>query len=105
MWVRQCDLDAQQEAPPPITARIASNEEFIPPAQSCQQREYEARVAEIGRMLGGDMVTDGLKASAEEMLRLRLEHRTGVAPGAQAKGERMPKGESERAKAKGRRGA
>ena len=64
-----------------------------------------ARVAEIGRMLGGDMVTDGLKASAEEMLRLRLEHRAGVAPGAQAKGERMPKGESERAKAKGRRGA
>jgi len=64
-----------------------------------------ARVAEIGRMLGGDMVTDGLKASAEEMLRLRLEHRSGIVPGAQAKGERMPKGESERAKAKGRRGA
>ncbi len=48
-----------------------------------------ARVAEIGRMLGGDMITDGLRASAEEMLRLR----------------RAPKGESERAKAKGRRGA
>jgi DNA repair protein RecN (Recombination protein N) len=48
-----------------------------------------ARVTEIGRMLGGDMVTDGLRASAEEMLRLRT-----------------PKGgESERAKAKGRRGA
>jgi hypothetical protein len=54
-------------------------------------------------MLGGDMITDGLRASAEEMLRLRLERRSGVA--AQAKGERKPKGESERSKAKGRRGA
>lgn len=63
--------------------------------------EGEARVTEIGRMLGGDMVTEGLRASAEEMLKLRLEHR----PPAQAKGERTPKGESERSKAKGRRGA
>jgi predicted TIM-barrel fold metal-dependent hydrolase len=47
MWVRQCDLDAQQEAPPPIPARIASNEEFIPPPQTPQQKEYEARVREI----------------------------------------------------------
>jgi DNA repair protein RecN (Recombination protein N) len=62
----------------------------------------DARVTEIGRMLGGDMVTDGLRASAEEMLRLRVEKR----PAAPApKGERTPKGESERAKAKGRRGA
>ena len=56
--------------------------------------EGDARVAEIGRMLGGDMVTDGLRASAEEMLRLRVEKRQAVAGG-----------ESERAKAKGRRGA
>jgi predicted TIM-barrel fold metal-dependent hydrolase len=47
MWVRQCELDAQQEAPPPIPARIASNEEFIPPPQTPQQKEYEARVKEI----------------------------------------------------------
>src|SRR5579864_4010193 len=47
MWIRQCELDAQAEAPPPIPARIASNEEFIPPPQSPQQREYEARLAEI----------------------------------------------------------
>jgi predicted TIM-barrel fold metal-dependent hydrolase len=47
MWVRQCELDAQAEAPPPIPARIASNEEFIPPPQSPQQKEYEARLAEI----------------------------------------------------------
>ena len=25
MWVRQCDLDAQAEAPSPIPTRIASN--------------------------------------------------------------------------------
>jgi len=62
----------------------------------------DARVTEIGRMLGGDMVTDGLRASAEEMLRLRVEQRS---PPPAATGERRPKGESERAKAKGRRGA
>ena len=62
------------------------------------------RVAEIGRMLGGEMVTDGLRASAEEMLRLRIaQRRPGASAG--AKGERKPKGESETAKAKGRRGA
>src|SRR5713101_8013378 len=48
MWIRQCDLDAQQDAVPPITTRIASNEEFIPPVQSPAQKEYEARVADIG---------------------------------------------------------
>ena len=37
MWVRQCDLDAQAEAPSPIPTRIASNEEFIPPPQTPQQ--------------------------------------------------------------------
>src|SRR5205809_2447237 len=47
MWVRQCDLDAQLEAPPPIPSRIASNEEFIPPPQSPEQKEYEARVLSI----------------------------------------------------------
>ena len=39
MWVRQCDLDAQAEAPSPIPTRIASNEEFIPPPQSPRQKE------------------------------------------------------------------
>jgi predicted TIM-barrel fold metal-dependent hydrolase len=47
MWVRQCDLDANADAPPPIPSRIASNEEFIPPQQSSQQKEYEARLAAI----------------------------------------------------------
>ena len=43
MWVRQCELDAQQDAPLPIPARIASNEEFIPPPPTSQQEEYAAR--------------------------------------------------------------
>src|SRR5712692_7852313 len=47
MWVRQCDLDAERDAPLPIPSRIASNEEFIPPPQSPQQKEYEARLMEI----------------------------------------------------------
>jgi len=47
MWIRQCDLDAQAEAPSPIPTRIASNEEFIPPPQSPQQKEFEARLKEI----------------------------------------------------------
>src|SRR3954447_6546732 len=47
MWVRQCDLDAQVECPLPIPSRIASNEEFIPPPQTPQQKQYEARLKEI----------------------------------------------------------
>lgn len=47
MWVRQCDLDAQQDAPAPIPTRIASNEEFIPPPQTPQQKEYEARLTAL----------------------------------------------------------
>jgi predicted TIM-barrel fold metal-dependent hydrolase len=47
MWVRQCELDAQNEAPSPIPTRIASNEEFIPPAQSPQQKEFEARLTAL----------------------------------------------------------
>src|SRR5438128_10172261 len=47
MWIRQCDLDAQNETPAPIPSRIVSNEEFIPPPQSPQQREYEGRLTEI----------------------------------------------------------
>jgi predicted TIM-barrel fold metal-dependent hydrolase len=47
MWVRQCELDAEAEDLPPIPAQIASNEEFVPPPQSREQKEYAARVAEI----------------------------------------------------------
>jgi len=45
MWVRRCDLDAGDEVRPPIPARIASNEEFVPPPESPRQKEYEGRVA------------------------------------------------------------
>jgi predicted TIM-barrel fold metal-dependent hydrolase len=47
MWVRQCDLDAQADAPSPIPTRIASNEEFIPPPPSPEQREFEARLRDL----------------------------------------------------------
>jgi len=40
MWVRQCDLDAHNDAPPPIPAQIASNEEFVPPPPSPEQLRY-----------------------------------------------------------------
>src|SRR6516162_7233737 len=44
MWVRQCDLDAGNEDRSPIPTRIASNEEFIPPPQTPEQKEVEARI-------------------------------------------------------------
>ncbi len=47
MWVRNCDLDAESDFLPPIPSRIASNEEFVPPPQSAEQKEYEDRLAEI----------------------------------------------------------
>jgi DNA repair protein RecN (Recombination protein N) len=47
-----------------------------------------ARVEEIGRMLGGAVVTDAIRASAREMLAQRQGQ-------AKAKGEMKPKGESE----------
>src|SRR5262245_6726394 len=47
MWVRQCELDSAQDAPLPIPARIAPNEECIPPPQTQQQQEYEARARDI----------------------------------------------------------
>jgi hypothetical protein len=60
------------------------------------------RVEELSRMLGGATVTEGLRASAREMLSNRLGDNRG---GRVAKGESKSKGESERAKAKGGRGA
>jgi predicted TIM-barrel fold metal-dependent hydrolase len=47
MWVRQCDLDAESEHLPPIPSRIASNEEFVPPPQSAEQKKYEDRLSRI----------------------------------------------------------
>ena len=47
MWVRKCDLDGDNDFLPPIPSRIASNEEFVPPPQSAEQKEYEDRLAAI----------------------------------------------------------
>src|SRR5215469_17865157 len=47
MWIRQCELDACEDASPPIPAQIASNEEFVPPPPSARQREYRARLEAI----------------------------------------------------------
>jgi predicted TIM-barrel fold metal-dependent hydrolase len=47
MWVRQCDLDARSDDLPPIPTRIASNEEFVPPPQTPEQKAFEARVGEL----------------------------------------------------------
>lgn len=47
MWVRQCDLDAESDCPSPIPTRIVSNEEFIPPPQTPQQREVEQRLSDL----------------------------------------------------------
>ena len=46
MWVRQSDLDVGGETLP-IPSRIASNEEFVPPPQSPQQKEYESRLLNL----------------------------------------------------------
>jgi predicted TIM-barrel fold metal-dependent hydrolase len=47
MWVRQCELENGEEPRSPIPTRIASNEEFIPPPQTPEQKEVEARLAVI----------------------------------------------------------
>src|SRR5262245_36129993 len=47
MWVRQCELDANAKHTLPIPSRIASNEEFIPPPQTREQKKYQARVLAI----------------------------------------------------------
>ena len=59
----------------------------------------EGRVEELSRMLGGEAISEGLRRSAREM----LEERTGKRGARPSRPE--VKGESERAKAKGRRGA
>lgn len=47
MWVRQCELDAGNELRSPIPTRIVSNEEFVPPPQTPQQKEFEARLTDL----------------------------------------------------------
>jgi DNA repair protein RecN (Recombination protein N) len=69
---------------------------------SVARLDADGRIEELGRMLGGATVTDGLRASAREMLE-RRQPRLAASRG--AKGESKSKGESERAKAKGVHGA
>jgi len=59
----------------------------------------EARIEEIARMLGGAAVTVGIRASARELL---VGRQAGRHPDRRP-GESKAKGESERAKAKGRK--
>ncbi len=58
MWVRKCDVDAGNDFLPPLPTQIVSNEEFVPPPQSREQKAVEARLAEISerssRRLGID---------------------------------------------------
>ena len=67
---------------------------------SVRRLEGERRVDEIARMMGGEGVSEGLRSSARELLADRSRPKQG-----RAKGEDKGKGESERAKAKGPRGA
>lgn len=47
MWVRKCELDAETDFRPPIPTMIVSNEEFVPPPQTPQQKAVEARLLEM----------------------------------------------------------
>jgi DNA repair protein RecN (Recombination protein N) len=69
---------------------------------SVTRLDAPGRVEELSRMLGGATVTEGLRASAREML---LSRQLDTGGERAAKGEPKSKGESERAKAKGGRGA
>lgn len=64
MWIRQCELDADSPLPTPIPSRIVSNEEYVPPPQSAEQKAYEARLAEIS-----DSAAKGQGLDRREFLR------------------------------------
>ncbi len=65
-----------------------------------QRLDSAGRVDELARMLGGEAISDGLRRSAREMLLDRAVHRPD---GRGGRPDPPAKGESERAKAKGRR--
>ena len=71
MWVRRCQIDAQLESTFPIPTQIASNEEFIPPPQSREQREVESRLLDLSE-----------QASRRQGLSRRQFLRTLIAAGA-----------------------
>ncbi len=47
MWIRQCFTDEEKPIRSPIPTEICSNEEFIPPAQTPEQKQWESRIAEM----------------------------------------------------------
>ena len=58
MWVRQCELDQHRAERPPIPTRITSNEEFVPPPQSPEQREVELRLWAIAERAAARLGVD-----------------------------------------------
>jgi uncharacterized protein len=58
MWIRMCELDSAREERSPIPTRIASNEEFIPPPQSQQQKEVELRLWAIAERAANRLGTN-----------------------------------------------
>ena len=71
MWVRDCDLDSE---PLPIPSRIASNEEFIPPPQTPEQKEYEARLQVLA-----EEAAEGPRAEPPRLPAHRQRHGGGAA--------------------------
>ena len=47
MWIRKCDLDDAAPERLPISSCVVSNEEFVPPPQTPEQKAYEARCLEL----------------------------------------------------------
>ena len=47
MWIRKCELDDAAPEQLPVPAQFVSNEEFVPPPQSTEQKQYEARCLEL----------------------------------------------------------
>ena len=46
-WVPKCDVDAQQELHLPIPTQMVSNEEYLPLAQTDQQKQVEHKLIEL----------------------------------------------------------
>src|SRR4029079_8513025 len=47
MWTRKCFADDEKAIHSPIPTEFFSNEEFIPPLQTPQQKKWEARIEEM----------------------------------------------------------
>src|SRR4051812_25944318 len=46
-WTRKCEVDASANKNLPVPTQIISNEEFVPPAQTFQQKLVEHRLIEL----------------------------------------------------------